>query len=256
MKGRFTPDDRRDKRALAVISQRSRQRFSAATVSSSISVAMQRENPYGSIIGVVGDVKERSLRGSAEPTVFYNHRQLPGTGMTMFIRTSRRAEVIRQATQILREFDSNLPVIEVRMLEDAFAQGAARERLNAIVSAAFAVCALVLASLGLYGLLAFTVAERTNEIGIRMALGAQASQVLRMVMIQGLRLVAVGAVLGLAAAFAVSRFLSSLLFGITSHDPATFAGVAALLLAVSAAAVLIPARRATQINPVVALRKE
>jgi putative ABC transport system permease protein len=260
MKGRdFTQDDQRDGAALAfVVNQAFAKRYFPAgdALSSSISVAMQRENPYGSIIGIVGDVKERSLRGSAEPTVFYNHRQLPGTGMTLFIRTSRGAEVIRQATQIVREFDRNLPVIEVRMLEDAFAQGAARERLNAIVSAAFAVCALVLASLGLYGLLAFTVAERTNEIGIRMALGAQASQVLRMVMIQGLRLVAVGAVLGLAAAFAVSRFLSSLLFGITSHDPATFAGVAGLLLAVSAAAVLIPARRATQINPVVALRKD
>ncbi len=226
-------------------------------LSASLSVNMQRpENPYGGIIGIVGNVKEGSLRGVAQPTVFYNHRQLTNPGMTLFIRTSRGAEIAREATQIIREMDRNLPVIQVRMLEEAFAESAARERLNAIVSGAFAVCALLLASLGLYGLLAFTVAERTNEIGIRMALGARTGEVLRLVMGQGLRLVAFGGVLGLAAALAVSRFLESLLFGVTARDPATFVGVSALLGIVSVLAVLIPARRATQVNPLVALREE
>ncbi|HYR89546.1 MAG TPA: FtsX-like permease family protein [Terriglobia bacterium] len=218
---------------------------------------MQRpENPYGEIIGIVGDVKEGSLRSVAEPTVFYNHRPLPYPGMTLFVRTSRGAEITREATQIVRDTDRNLPVIEVRMLKDAFVESLARERLNAVVSGAFAICALLLASLGLYGLLAFTVAERTNEIGIRMALGARASEVLRMIMGHGLRLVALGAVLGLAVAFALSRFLEGLLFGVTAHDAPTFVGVAFLLLVVSVFAVLIPARRATQVDPLVALRKE
>ena len=162
----------------------------------------------------------------------------------------------REAAQIVRDMDRNLPVIEVRMLEDAFAASAARERLNAVVSGAFAICALLLASLGLYGLLAFTVAERTNEIGIRMALGARTPEVLRMIMGHGLRLVALGVALGLTVAFALSRFLEGLLFGVTAHDPKTYVGVAFLLVIVSVFAVLIPARRATQVNPLVALRKD
>jgi putative ABC transport system permease protein len=226
-------------------------------LSESISVNMQRsDNPYGRIIGVVGNVKEGSLRGVPEPTVFYNHRPLPYPGMTLFVRTTRGAEITREATQIIRDIDRNLPVIEVRMLEDAFADSAARERLNALVSGAFAACALLLATLGLYGLLAFTVAERTKEIGIRLALGAQASRVLRMVMSQGLELVALGGVLGLVIAFGISRFLETLLFRVKAYDPVTFGAVAALLMIVSILAVLVPARRATRINPLVALRNE
>ena len=152
--------------------------------------------------------------------------------------------------------DRNLPLIEVRMLTDAFAQSIARDRLNAVVSAAFAICALLLASVGLYGLVAFTVAERTNEIGVRMALGARASQVLGMIMSQGLRLVLLGGVAGLIAAFAASQVLQSLLFGISSYDPMTFAAVPALLALVTLIAVLIPARRATLVDPIAALRED
>jgi putative ABC transport system permease protein len=218
---------------------------------------MQRpRNPFGRIVGIVGDVKEGSLRGSPEPTVFYNYRQLFFPGMTLFIRSQRARQLVPEATQIIRDIDRNLPVVEVRMVEDAFAESLARERLNALVSAAFAVCALLLASLGLYGLLAFAVTERTNEIGIRMALGAQASQVVRMIVRQGLGLILIGAALGLAAAFAASRYLESLLFGVTTHDPTTFATVSALLLVVSLIAVIIPARRATQVNPIQALRED
>src|SRR6185295_19670515 len=145
--------------------------------------------------------------------------------MTLFLRTTRGSELTKEAAQVVRQMDPNLPLIEVRMLADAFSQFLARERLNAVVSAAFGVCALLLASLGLYGLLAFTVSERTNEIGIRMALGAQATQVLRMVLAEGFRLVLLGASLGLIAALAVSRFVQGLLFGITAHDPATYVTV-------------------------------
>src|SRR5205823_4237947 len=188
--------------------------------------------PFGSIIGLVGDVKDGTLRGMAEPTVFYNYRQLIlSAGMTLLIRSTRGSQLAPEAAQIVREIDPNLPVIEVRMLEDVFAESLARDRLDAVVSGTFAACALLLASLGLYGLLAFTVAERTSEIGIRMALGAQTEQVLRMVMAQGLRLVLIGAALGLAVAFGSSKVLESLLFRVTAHDPATFATVTALLIA-------------------------
>ena len=256
----FTQDDQtRGAAQVFIVNETFAKRYfpNSDPLSESISVSMQRpDNPYGRIIGIVGNVKEGSLRGVAEPTVFYNYRPLPYPGMTLFVRTTRGAEVAREATQVVRDIDRNLPLVEVRMLEDAFADSAARERLNAVVSGAFSVCALLLATLGLYGLIAFTVAERTNEIGIRLALGAQASRVLGMVMKQGLALVALGGALGLAIAFGVSRFLETLLFGVKSYDPLTFGAVSVLLMLISLLAVLIPACRATRINPLVALRNE
>jgi len=225
-------------------------------LSSAVSVFMDDKNPYGRIIGVADDVKEGSLRDESTPTVYYTNGQLASNGMTLFVRSSRGLELAREATQVIREIDPLLPVTEIQMLEQAFGESVARERLNAVVSVAFGISALLLASLGLYGLLAFTVAERTQEIGLRMALGARPSGVLQLVMINGLRLVGVGAAVGLLAAFALSRFLQTLLFGITGHDPMTFVAVAGLLTLVSALAVLIPAYRATMVNPIVALRKD
>jgi putative ABC transport system permease protein len=236
-------------------------------LSTSISVFMNRtkpsnpkfgepDNPYGRIIGVSADVKEGTLRDSSEPTVYYNERQLTSEGMTLFVRSPRAAELAKAAGQIVRDTDRNLPLIEVRMLTDFFAETVARDRLTAGVSAAFAISALLLASMGLYGLLAFTVAERTNEIGIRMALGARASQVLGMIVQNGYRLVLFGGLLGLAISLPASRLLKSLLFGITPYDPWTFITVIALLVLVTLVAVLIPALRAMRVNPMVALRSE
>jgi putative ABC transport system permease protein len=223
----------------------------------SLSVFMQRpDNPFGRIIGVAGDVKEGTLRGAPEPTVFYNYRQLTFPGMTLLVRSERGAEITGEAARIVREIDRNLPLIEVQTLEDAFAESAARERLNAVVSGSLAVCALLLASLGLYGLLAFTVAERTKEIGIRMALGARASVVLWTVARQGLTLIAAGAGVGLIAAFAASRVLSSLLFGISVRDPLIFAAAPSVVVLVSLVAILIPSVRATHVNPIMTLRED
>jgi putative ABC transport system permease protein len=260
LKGRdFTDDDRITTPNVFIVNEAFARKFLPADdpLSASISVAMQiPDRGFGRIIGVVGDVKEGSLRGGPEPTVFYTYRQLLSPGMTLFLLSRRGAELAREAEQIVHEIDRNLPIVEVRMLEDAFSESLARERLDAVVSGAFAVCALLLSSLGLYGLLAFSVTERTNEIGIRMALGARASQVLRMILEEGLRLVLLGASLGLISAFAASRFLRSLLFGITAHDPATFMSVSVLLVLVTMIAAFIPARRATQVNPLTALRDE
>jgi predicted permease len=260
LKGRdFSDDDRITTPNVFIVNEAFAKKFLPADdpLSASISVAMQiPDRGFGRVIGVVGDVKEGSLRGGPEPTVFYTYRQLLSPGMTLFVRSRRGAELTHEAEQIVHDIDRSLPVVEVRMLDDAFSESLGREKLNAVVSGAFAVCALLLASLGLYGLLAFSVAERTNEIGIRMALGARASQVLRMVLEQGLRLVLLGVSLGLIAAFATSRFVQSLLFGITVHDPATFVTVSGLLVLVTVIAAFIPARRATQVNPLIALRAE
>src|SRR5262249_46298884 len=258
LKGRdFTDNDRVTTPNVFIVNEAFARKFLPADdpLSASISVFMQTpDRGFGRVIGVVGDVKEGSLRGGPQPTVFYTYRQLLSPGMTLFVRSTRGAELSHEVEQMVRAIDPNLPVVEVRMLADAFSESIGRERLNAVVSGAFAVCALLLASLGLYGLLAFTVANRTNEIGIRLALGAQASRVLAVVMQEGLALVALGGGIGLAIAFGLSGFLETFVFGVKSYDPLTFGAVAALLLLVSVLAILIPALRATQINPLVALR--
>jgi putative ABC transport system permease protein len=225
-------------------------------LSTSMKVYMAQDNPFGQIVGVAADVREGSLRNQSTPTVFYNQRQLSYLGMTLFVRTSQPTAVAREAVRIINDLDANLAVTQVRSLAQAFGQSIARDRLNAIVSAAFAGTALFLASFGLYGLLAFLVAERTREIGIRMALGAEASTVLRMIMSYGLSLVILGGVSGLAGALIVARFIRALLFGVPPYDPATFSVVAVLLVLVTAAAALVPAHRATRVDPVVALRQE
>jgi len=175
--------------------------------------------------------------------------------MTLYVRGAG-SSLAREAVQAIHELDSNIAVTQVRPLRDAWGSSIVRERLNAVVTTAFAVTALLLASFGLYGLLAFLVAERTREIGIRMALGAQAGAVLRMVMNHGLSLVAGGAVVGLLGGLAVANYIQALLFGIPSYDPMTFAGVAVVVLFVSAIAAFVPAHRATRVDPLVALRQE
>jgi predicted permease len=225
-------------------------------LSTSMRVHMAGDNPFGLIIGIAADVREGSLRNEPTPTVFYNQRQLSYLGMTLFIRTNRPVSTSSEAVRIIHDLDGNLAVTQVRSLTQAFGQSISRDRLNAMVSAAFAGTALVLASFGLYGLLAFLVTERTREIGIRMALGAQSSTVLRMIMGYGLSLVVRGGLAGLAGALIVTRLIRALLFGIPPYDPATFAIVALLLVLVTAAAALVPAHRATQVDPVAALRQE
>ena len=254
----FTDADQNASPSGFVVNEAFARRHLATTdpLSATVSVRMQDENPYGAIIGVAGDVKDGSLRGVSEPTVFYSNGQLDSPGMTLLVRSDRGAALAQEAVDVIRRLDPNLPVTQLRMLEDAFAESVARDRLNAVVSAAFGISALLLASLGLYGLLGYTVAERTSEIGVRMALGARAAGVLRMIMVHGCWLVALGAVVGLAGAFLLARLLESLLFGVTTRDPLTFIGVAGLLFAVSMLAVLIPALRATRVDPLVALRNE
>jgi len=225
-------------------------------LSAAMKVYMTRDNPFGPIVGVAADVLEGSLRGGATPTLYYNHRQLTYSGMTLFVRTDRPAAMSHEAVQVIRDLDPNLAVTQVRPLTDALSQSIARERMNAIVSAAFAITGLILAAFGLYGLLTFLVTERTREIGIRMALGAEAGSVLRLVMGRGLQLVVCGGAAGMALGFTLSRFIQALLFGVQSHDPATFAAAGILLLSVTAIAAFVPARRATRVDPVVALREE
>jgi predicted permease len=221
-----------------------------------LSVLGRPENPYGRVVGVAGDVYEQSPRLGAAPTIFYAHAHQPVSGMVLFVRANASAGLRQAVVQTVRDLDRNQAISDVQMLKDALNTSLRFERLAAITSSTVALTALLLASLGVYGLLAYLVAERAKEIGIRMALGAQASTVVRMVMARGLRLITYGGVLGLAGGLAVSRLIRDLLYGVTATDPMTFAGVIVLVGTVGTLAAFVPAIRAARVDPLIALRQE
>ena len=182
---------------------------------------MQDQNPYLPVIGVVGNVSEGSVRDNAQPTVFYSHRQMPEAAMTLFVRANQATAITASAVSALHNLDPTIAVTKVRTFDIAIAESLARERLSALVSGAFALSGLLLASLGLYGLLAFLVAERTKEIGIRIALGAQLGRLTRSVIGGGLRLVAIGAAIGVVGSLMLFRLFETPLFGVRPYDLST-----------------------------------
>jgi putative ABC transport system permease protein len=223
---------------------------------SSISVRMMADNPYLPIIGVVADVSEGSVRTAPQSTVFYSHGRMTWSTMTLFVRARQPESLVKPVSAALHELDPTLVVSNVRTIESALAESLARERISALISTSFGVGALLLAALGLYGLLAFLVAERTKDIGIRIALGARLSRITGSVVAGGLALVAIGAAIGVAGSLLLLRSLGTLLFGVTPYDVPTYAIVVVLLGAIAALASYLPARRAARIEPLMALRQE
>jgi len=223
---------------------------------SSISVWMMADNPYLPIIGVVGDVSEGSVRSTPKPTVFYSHGRMTWATMTLFVRARQPESFVRPVTAALHELDPTLVVSNVRTIESALAESLARERISALISTSFGVGGLLLAALGLYGLLAYLVAERTKDIGIRIALGARLASITGSVVGGGLALVAIGAAIGIAGSLLLLRSIGTLLFGVTPYDTPTYAIVVVLLGAIAALASYVPARRAAHIEPLTALRQE
>src|ERR671935_1825407 len=221
-----------------------------------ISVRMMEENPYLPIIGVVGDVSEGSVRSAPQPTVFYSHGRMPWATMTLFVRGRQPESLVKPVTAALHELDPTLAVSNVRTIESALAESLARERISALISTSFGVGGLLLAALGLYGLLAYLVAERTKDIGIRIALGARLARITGSVVAGGLALVAIGAAIGIAGSLLLLRSLGALLFGVTPYHVPTYAIVAVLLGAIAALASYLPARRAARVEPLTALRQE
>ncbi len=208
------------------------------------------------VIAVVGDVHHSTLNREF-PCLYFSAATRIAPLMDIVVRTSGRPEsVLSAARSRIHGLDPELPLSNVRTLEEYVYNNAAQPRLNAALLGVFAAVALLIASIGVYGVLAYSVSQRTREIGLRMALGAQPSGVLRWIAGQGMLVAAAGIGLGLAGAYALSRVLASLLFDIQPRDSATFAVVAALLSAVAVAACLVPARRAARVDPMVALRDE
>ncbi|HET9741187.1 MAG TPA: ABC transporter permease [Terriglobales bacterium] len=211
------------------------------------------------IVGVAKDVKYGSIRGDVPPTIYLPYRQwifLPSQ-MRFFVRTDGDASAIAASIQRLcLALDKNVPVVDMQTEEDVISQSLLLERTFALLSSAFAALALLLACVGLYGTFAYTVSQRTSEIGVRMALGAKRESILSMILRETLLLVIIGIVVGLPIAWAATRFLKAQLFGLSAHDPLTIASSGLAILAITLLAGYLPARRASRVNPMVALRCE
>jgi putative ABC transport system permease protein len=209
------------------------------------------------IIGVVGDIKETALEQEPNPAVYWPHPREPYQFMNFVIRSAiDPASLTAAATREIHALDPDQPVADVRTLEQVVAKSIARPRFNTLLLAIFAGVALVLASVGLYGVMNYSATQRTHEVGIRMALGATRTDIMKLVVGNGMMLTVIGIGLGVAASLILTRVMASLLFGVTATDVPTFLGVSAVLAAVALIANYIPARRATRVDPVIALRYE
>jgi putative ABC transport system permease protein len=266
----FTEGDSRSSTAVALINEALARRYfpNKDPIGELLSVGKTEgpnfAEPPRQIVGVVGDVRGRDLRSPALPRVYIPDSQVPD-GATRFInqllpvsfviRTS--VDPLTLAAAVKREVlavNRQQPIFNVRSLERMMVDSISRQRFQMILVGTFAAVALLLAAIGLYGVMSYSVSQRTGEIGIRMALGAQPRDVLKLVIGQGLILTLTGLALGMAGALALTRLMAGLLYGVSATDPATFAAIALLLTSVALLASYIPARRAMRIDPLMALR--
>jgi putative ABC transport system permease protein len=264
LKGRdFNAQDREGTPLVGIVNETFvRQYFPGAdVVGSRIRWARDDGDPkWITVVGVVGDVKHFGLNQDEQPAVYTPYAQLLQPWkrwMQVVVRSQGEPLTITNMVKAqIWKIDNQIPVTKVRTMTEVMAVSLAAQRFNMMLLGIFAGVALLLATVGIYGLMSYSITERTHEIGIRMALGAQTSDVLRMVVGQGLKLITVGVALGLVGAFALTRIMSSLLFGVRAVDPLTFAVVSVLLSMVALLAWYIPARRATKVDPMIALRYE
>ncbi|HXI90674.1 MAG TPA: FtsX-like permease family protein, partial [Blastocatellia bacterium] len=216
--------------------------------------------PMCTVAGVVGNVRQNGFEKNAPLAIYMPDTQAPVfllDAAAFVVRTEGDPQTLANTfRRELQAVDKELPLYDVRTMEQLVSRSVSEPRFNMILLAVFAGLALALASIGIYGVMSYSVAERTREIGIRMAMGAQTDDVLKLVLKQGTVLIVMGLGLGLVASFALTRVISTFLFGVGATDPATFAGIALLLSAVALLACYIPARRATKVDPMVALRYE
>ena len=212
--------------------------------------------PWHKVIGVVGVVRHQRLDADTRKSVYLPHLQVPANGLALVVRAKNPTSLAGALRGQVREMDPDLPVNELMLMEEVVSQSIWQSRLYAILFSVFAGVAVLLAAIGIYGVMSYTVTQRTQEIGIRMALGAQMKDVLQLIVKSGLALSLIGVALGVAGAFALTRLLQTLLFGVTPTDAFTFVAVSLILLFVALLACYIPARRATKVDPLVALRYE
>ena len=222
-----------------------------------ISTYDDEKSGYREIVGVVGDIRSRALNTEPKPAYYVPLTQIPFSQMTVVVKTTNDPRsLIGGLTKEVGAMDANVPVFGVKTMPEYLAASVAAPRFNTTLLAIFAGVALVLTLVGLYGVMSYSVAQRTNEIGIRLALGAQSRDVVLMIVKQGSLLIVLGLTIGLFGAYALTRLISSLLFGVTAKDPFTFGAAAVLLALVALLACYIPAWRATKVDPLEALRCE
>jgi putative ABC transport system permease protein len=222
-----------------------------------VTINMKDENVPSEIIGIVGDNKHKGLDTEIEPMSFWPHPELASRSMTLLIRTQGEPESIATAARkVLNQLDPDQPIGEVNTMQGLMATSIARSRFNTVLLTVFSVVALIMAAVGIYGVMSYSVQQRTHELGVRLALGAQHGDVLKLILKQGIVLGVIGVAAGLLGSFGLTRLMTSLLFEVTPTDVRTYAAVAAGLFAIVLIACYIPARRATKVNPLVALRYE
>ena len=215
------------------------------------------ENPWVTIIGIAKDLPHRALDSLPQPDWYLSRPLGPQRNQILFVRTAGNpTDLAAPIREIVAALDPNQPVANIRTMTDVVAGTVAPRRFNMLLFTLFAALALLLATLGIYGVMAYSVAQRTHEIGVRMALGAQPGDVLRLVIGKGMTLTLIGVALGIAIALALTRLMATLLFGVSPTDLITFAAVSAFLIVIALLACYLPARRATKVDPLVALRYE
>jgi len=256
----FNAEDRQGMPNVVLINHSMAERYwpGESAVGKRFSFASQpREQDWFTVVGVVGDVKDFPHSAAAEPAFYWSTAQLQARQVILAVRTSAEplnsVEAVRNA---VRALDNDLPLADVKPLATIATAAVAGQRFTLWLVGFFALVALVLAAIGIYSVLSYLVAQRTQEIGLRMALGAQTRDVLKLMLWQGARLILAGVGLGLVASFALTRWLNRLLFEVSATDPLTFGAVALLLASIALVACWLPARRAARLDPLIALRYE
>ncbi|MEY2548094.1 MAG: hypothetical protein QOD64_676, partial [Verrucomicrobiota bacterium] len=259
----FDERDRLDSAPVVIVNERFVQKFFAGqnVIGKRIKPGFSADDTgekMREIVGVVGNVKHLSLKNEDSPEMYLAQPQMPLNVMSLVVRTnvSNPNALTNSIRKELAAMDPSIPLTSVKVFDEYISKSLARPRFNTLLLSIFAGTALVLTAIGIYGVLAYSVAQRTSEIGIRIALGAGKSSIFRLIVGQAMTLVGISLVVGLAGAFAATRLLNSLLFGVGASDPGTFAGIVVLVSIVAFIAAWLPARRATRVDPIIALRAE
>ena len=252
----FPPNQLPDAHTVAIINESLARRLwpNQDPIGQRLDIGLTEKTNWQEIVGVVADVKGEALDASTTSEIYVPHPQTPVSAMALVIRSASDPATLAAAVRRrVAEVDKEQPIFNVQTMQEVVSNSLSGRRMSTILLAAFAGCAMLLASIGIYGVVSYWVAQRTREIGIRSALGARQSDILRMVLGHGMLLAAAGTGIGLAASLVLTRFLATLLFGVSSHDVTTMAASAAALIGVALLACYIPARRAAKVDPLVAV---
>jgi putative ABC transport system permease protein len=260
LRGRwFTEQDGRDKHTVAIINDSLARRFwpNQDPVGKRLDIGLTDQPNWEEIVGVIADVKRDALDAAINSEIYVPLAQIPTRFMTLVIRSTADPSTLTAAVkQRLADVDKEQPVSKIQTMQQVVSDSLSGRRVSTFLIAIFTGCAMLLASIGIYGVVSYWVAQRTREIGIRSALGAKQSDILQLVLGHGMLLAVTGTAIGLAASLPLTRFLASLLFGVSTHDALTLSAAAAALIGVALLACYIPARRAAKVDPLVALRFE